>query len=276
MTGIISPDATGVLLQIDPSNPNTYNRWRIQKPGATGIPPTESIISGVCYCLAGVDADLKIDVYSQYPLSLQAWIMGYFNKNVVFLDYCADRAPAVKNAWVTIDWSDLAPGAAAGIFLVGDITSRGYKFGVRPHGSTNAWSTYSFGCYAVVKLIDGKIDFYNEDIGSGSQNTCTMVGYIKPAGGDFHTNAIDISGAGSGWRNIQIASPYDPPSLAIIEGYSTSGAPTHGAIKYRSPRSWLTTYVRHPFYFVHPDWQKKLRLGRSNTYWRFKLHGTLD
>ena len=276
MTGIISPDATGVLLQIDPSNPNTYNQWRIQKPGATGIPTVESIISGVCYCLAGVDADLKIDVYVQYPLSLQAWIMGYFNKNVVFLDATWDRVPAQTNQWVTIDFSDQAPGATAGIFLVGDTTSRGWKYGIRPHGSANDWKSYSFGCYAVVKLIDGKVDFWNEPFDPGSPITCTMVGYIKPAGGDFHTNAIDISGAGTGWRNIQIASPYDPPSLAIIEGYATSGAPTHGAIKYRSPRSWLTTYVRHPFYFVHPDWQKKLRLGRNNTAWRFKLHGTLD
>ncbi|MBA7532643.1 hypothetical protein ES705_24869 [subsurface metagenome] len=276
LTGIISPDATGVLLHIECVNPNTYNRWRIKKPGATGIPATESIAGASLYCCAGVDENLTIELYQQYDLSLQAWIMGYFNKNVVFLDACADRVPVQTNQWVTIDWSDLAPGAAAGIFLVGDLTSRGWKYGIRPHGSANDWKSYSFGCYAVVKLIDGKIDFWNEPFDPGSPITCTMVGYIKPAGGDFHTNAIDITGAGTGWRDIEIASPYDPPSLAVLEGYATSGAPTHGACKYRSPRTYLYTQVRHPFYLVHPDWQKKLRLGRSNTDWRFMLHGTLD
>ncbi|MBA7551356.1 hypothetical protein ES705_43896 [subsurface metagenome] len=276
LTGVISPDATGVLLHIECINPNTWNRWRIKKPGATGIPTTESVAGASLYCCAGVDENLTIELYQQYNLSVQAWIMGYFNKNVVFLDACADRVPVQTNQWVTIDWSDLAPGAAAGIFLVGDLTSRGWKYGIRPHGSANDWKSYSFGCYAVVKLIDGKIDFWNEPFDPGSPITCTMVGYIKPAGGDFLTNATDISGAGSGWRDIQISSPYNPPSLAIIEGYATSGAPTHGACKYRSPRNYLYTQVRHPFYLVHPDWQKKLRLGRSNTYWRFKLHGTLD
>ncbi|MBA7536023.1 hypothetical protein ES705_28285 [subsurface metagenome] len=276
LTGVISPDATGVLLHIECVNPNTWNRWRIKKPGATGMPTTESVAGASLYCLSGVDENLTIELYQQFNLSVQAWIMGYFNKNVVFLDACADRTPGVKNAWVTIDFSDLAPGAVAGIFQVGDHASPGYEFGIRPHGSTNNWKGWSFGCHSVVKLIDGKIDFYAGHAFANDDVRCTLIGYIKPAGGDFLTNATDISGAGSGWRNIEIASPYNPPSLAIIEGYSVSGAPTHGACKYRSPRAYLYTFVRHPFYLVHPDWQKKMRLGRSNTDWRFKLHGTLD
>ncbi|GAI91302.1 unnamed protein product, partial [marine sediment metagenome] len=227
------------------------------------------------YALVGLNDAKQIEIFCSTGQNTTFWVIGYFNKNAVFLDDCPNRPPLVANSWQTIDFSDIAPDAMAGIFLVGPWSGHEYDAGLRPFGSTNDWHYPSRSHFALVKMVNGKVDCYRHSSIAVSAMHMYLTGYLK-SGGDFRTNAIDITPLDTGlWVPVGIHVGAEFPTLISVECFTTTGYTYFGSRKTKSYRDILSRYPRHTFNCVHPAIVPDIELWRDTVDVHFKQHGTL-
>ncbi|MBA7534360.1 hypothetical protein ES705_26606 [subsurface metagenome] len=273
---MVSPDAKGVLLHCRNLAPTTWSYWDTRKPLAGGNFRVTARPPDAFWAIVGLDDNLKFEIRTSVNDIIEFWLMGYFNKNLVFLDSCPDRSPAYDDAWHVIDWSDIAPTAQAGIFLVGGRSSATYDYGVRPYGSTQDFREWGFGTYAIVKLDAGRMEAYIDHHFTAGSCALVMVGYVAK-NGLFHVNSPLINPVGTwSWETHTISGLHDHPTLAILHWLGTTGAPSHGERKYLGDHCWVNTTLRHAFPYAHPDYARKFDRLRANTSQNIYLHGTLD
>ncbi|MBA7704302.1 hypothetical protein ES703_113105 [subsurface metagenome] len=271
----VSPDATGVLFHIIPGGGWSFSALR--KPQAAGIFQVQNLAGHHVYGIVGLGgvSGLEIDVYAQAGDDCQLWLLGYFNRNVVFLDDCPSYQAPNNGLWTTFDLPAAALSAQAGIFLVGARESSAWGWGIRAFGSTDDHYGWGWGTYTIVKINAGKIDLLAQNMSPADETITTLVGYVNAGGLFSNDSPLFNPPATSTWTNKETAAPPSNPSLAILQWKSSAAPTTYGARKRDGDHAWISTAHSNTWALAHPGQANIIDLYRQKAQDNFYLHGLL-
>ncbi len=164
--------------------------------------------------IVGLGTDMRAEAFFDERLTQSFWAEGAMLKcgGVMFLNPI-ERTPDEIDAWVTIDLTDICPGAIGILAEIGRDYGGGAT-GIRKHGSTDDRRDQCGHYWAVIGCDESqKIDFWGSQFLTW-KNRLWILGYIT-ANASFLTNALDVTPF---WPDFyQIATIPAPGGLAFLE-----------------------------------------------------------
>ena len=272
----VHPLATGLIIHINHRDPGTENACGLQPHGGSGFNASTMLRNTQTWALVGLDSEKKFDAYSEKAPWMDFWVMGYTNRNVVWLTEPLDCMPPVLDIWHTLDFSITHPNAIAALFSIGPVADREVKYGLRKYGSTDDRVEQAFHNWAIIGLDPmGRCEVRFNSV-PAQPGHCHLIGYFQ-AGIQTHAIGVPIPDPPLDiWTERSVKSLSAQPTLSVIEYESVVSTALGGIKKANSLRDLTPWPSRKSWGFIHPDEAGKADFYRADIRQHFYLIGEVD
>lgn len=272
----VHPLATGLIIHINHRDPGEENWCGFMPHGGSGFSVSTIRKNKQTWGLVGLGPEKKFYAYSGNSAWMDFWVMGFTNRNVVWLTEPLDCYPPVLDAWHTLDFSITHPNAIAAIFSIGPATNINTAYGLRKFGSTDGRVQVAGHNWAIIGLDPMgrcQVRFNSWPTLTGH---CHLIGYLQ-AGIQTHTNGILIADPPFNiWTERTVKSLSAQPTLSIIE-YDSPQINVLGGMKKANSFRDLTRYLSTKSWgFIHPDEAGRADFYRAHASQHFYLIGEID
>lgn len=272
----VHPLATGLIIHINHRDPGEENWCGLQPHGGSGFSASAMRRNKQTWGLVGLDSEKKFDAYSGNAPWMDFWVMGYTNRNVIWLTEPLDCLPPADDTWHTLDFSITHPNAIAAIFSIGPAVDRYPGYGLRKFGSIDNRTQVSGHNWAIIGLdamgrCEARFNSWPAYPGH-----CHLIGYFQ-AGIKTHTNGILIPDPPfNTWTQRSVKSLSAQPTLSIIE-YDSPNITVLGGMRKANSFRDLTRYPSTKAWgFIHPDEAGNADFYRAYGTQHFYLVGEVD
>jgi hypothetical protein len=262
----IPEGATGAILQVKNADEGYSNRFACRKPGAAYNNYHTFKKGGTLWVIVGLDENRCFETRFQNPGYLNAYLMGYTGRDVVFPDTPIDIKPAVDNTYHTTDIGATWPDAKLLLTDLGSMESFNDYFSIRPDGSSKEIYGGGDRKFPIVGVPDnGKIQTKLSRRDGGSTGWYAYA-YLKKDC-SFSLNGIDFIGfTANDWKTLQCRQFNPAARWAIFEFWHPVGYEHVSARKCHSFFDYQGDSANHSFFIsnLHHDGDCQVYSGNTS------------